>query len=67
MMEANPADGNCDDAVVLPYILSSQFSTLVSIVILGRRANSRMLYLSKRAGSVIADVLSDLVSSRLEV
>ena len=49
---SDPADGGFDGAVVLPYTLSSQFSTLISLVILGRRANSRMVYLSSRAGSV---------------
>ena len=67
LMGVDPADGSSDGAVVLPYTLSSQSSILDSVVILGRRANSRMLYLFSRAGSVHGDVLSAFVSSRLRV
>lgn len=53
-------------AVVLPYTLSSHSSTLTSIVMLGRRANSRMVYLSSRGASVHNDRQSIFVSSPLE-
>lgn len=67
LMDVDPADGSSDSAVVLPYTLSSQSSILDSIVILGRRANSRMLYLFSRAGSGHEDVLPAFVSFRLRV
>lgn len=67
LMDADPADGSSDSVVVLPYMLSSQSSILDSIVILGRRANSRMLYLFSRAGSVHGEVLPAFVSSRPRV
>lgn len=62
---ANPSDGAFAGAVVLPYTPSSQSSIITSLVIPGRRARSRMVYMFSRAGS--GDGQSDLVSSRLEV
>lgn len=55
LMGAAPSDGTFAAAVVLPYTLSSQSSTIIFLVMLGRRASSRMVYLLSRAGSVYND------------
>ena len=63
---ANSTNGTFAGAVVLPYTLSSQSSTIASLVILGRRASSRMVYLSSRGGSVYRDGQLAFSSSFLE-
>lgn len=64
---AIPSDVTSAGPVVLPYTLSSQSSTITSLVILGKRASSRMVYLSSRRGSAHNEGQSAFVSSRLEV
>ena len=49
-----PAHGTLAGAVVWPYTLSSQSSTIISFDT-GMRANTRMVYLSSRAGSIYND------------
>lgn len=63
----NSSEGDLVGAVVLPYTLSSQSSTITSLVILGKRASSRMVNLSSRAGSAHSDGQPAFVLSRLEV
>ena len=64
---ANSADGALTGAVVLPYTLSSQSSTITSFVTLGKRANSRIVYLSSRADSILGNKQPAFASRRLEV
>ena len=63
LVGANPSDAIFAGAVVLPYTLSSQSSTITSLVILGKRASSRMVYLSSPRGSAHNKGPSAFVSS----
>ena len=62
---AHPAYGILAGVVDLPSTLSSQSSTITSLVTLGRRANSRMVH--SRAASVLNNGQPALVLSRLQV
>lgn len=66
LVGANTSDGIFAGAVVLPYTLSSQSSTITSLVILGKRAISRMVYLLSRRGSAHDNGQSDFVLSLSE-
>ncbi len=66
-MRASLLHGTLAGPTALPYTLSSQSSIITSLGISGRRANSRMAYLSSQAGCVHDDKQPAAVSFYLEV